>query len=410
MNILFIHQNFPGQFKFLAPALAQTGHTVLAMTMRKIEAKKWQGVRLIPYSPNRGTSPNVHPWVADFETKTIRGEACFRAALKLREDGFTPDAIIAHHGWGESLFLKEVWPSAKMGIYCEFFYHPKGGDVGFDPEFTAKDAGDACRLRLKNIIDLLHFDIADEAISPTHWQASTYPQPFRNKIAVMHDGIDTQSITPNPEVSLTLNTSLRLTRNNEVITFVNRNLEPYRGYHIFMRALPQILQRRPNARVLIVGGNEVSYGARPENGQKWRDIFAAEVRPQIAEKDWGRVHFLGTIPHQHFVPLLQLSSVHVYLTYPFVLSWSLLEAMSAGCAIVASDTPPVREVIRHDETGRLVNFFDAAALANEVCTLLDDPASRQRLGMCARTSAQASYDLKTVCLPAQLSWVESLLR
>eukprot|EP01041_Mallomonas_annulata_P026946 gene26946-48413_t len=179
MNILFIHQNFPGQFKFLAPALVSQGHTVRAMTMQATEAKTWEGVELIRYGANRGTTPNIHPWVSDFETKTIRGEACFRAALKLKAEGVNPDVIIAHHGWGESLFLKDVWPHAKLGIYCEFFYHPQGADVGFDPEFPAKDEGDICRLRLKNLNNLLHFEVADTGISPTHWQASTFPEPFR---------------------------------------------------------------------------------------------------------------------------------------------------------------------------------------------------------------------------------------
>ena len=225
----------------------------------------------------------------------------------------------------------------------------------------------------------------------------------------MHDGIDTAVVAPNPAARLTLNGNLTLTRKDEVITFVNRNLEPYRGYHIFMRALPELLKRRPRARVLLVGADDVSYGARPEDGKKWKDIFAAEVRPQISDADWARVHFLGHVAYQHFIPMLQLSTVHVYLTYPFVLSWSLLEAMSVGCAIVASNTQPLHEAIRHDETGRLVDFFDAAALTTEVCALLDDPAARMRLGAAAREFAKTTYDLKTVCLPQQLEWVESLL-
>ena len=408
MKILFIHQNFPGQFKFLAPALVKQGHTVVAMTMQKTEAKEWQGVRLAPYTATRGTTPKVHPWISDFETKTIRAEACFRAALRIRAEGLNPDLIVSHHGWGESLFLKDVWPQAKLAIYCEFYYHPRGADVGFDPEFPAEDAGEVCRLRLKNLNNLLHFEVADAAISPTHWQASTFPEPFRSKITVVHDGIDTEAVAPNPAVSLTLNGNIKLTRADEVITFVNRNLEPYRGYHIFMRTLPELFKRRPQARVLIVGADDVSYGARPEEGKKWKDIFASEVRPQISDADWARVHFLGHIPYQHFIPLLQLSTVHVYLTYPFVLSWSLLEAMSVGCAIVASDTQPLREAIRHDDTGRLVDFFDVPGLANEVCALLDDPVARQRLGANARAFAQATYDLKTVCLPRQLQWVQGL--
>ena len=408
MKLLFIHQNFPGQFKFLAPALARQGHEVVAMTMQKSEAGQWQGVRLVPYAASRGTTPKVHPWVSDFETKTIRGEACFRAALRLKAQGFCPDLVIAHPGWGESLFLKDVWPAARLGIYAEFYYHPQGADVGFDPEFPAADAGDVCRLRLKNLNNLLHFEVADAAISPTQWQASTFPEPFRSKITVVHDGIDTDALAPNPGVSLTLNGSLKLSRGDELITFVNRNLEPYRGYHIFMRALPELLRRRPGARVLLVGGDDVSYGARAEGGRKWKDLFAAEVRAQISDADWARVHFLGHVPYQHFIPLLQLSSVHVYLTYPFVLSWSLLEAMSLGCAIVASDTQPLREAVRDDETGRLVDFFDVGGLAQQVCALLDDPQARARLGASARAFARAHYDLRSVCLPRQLEWVRAL--
>ncbi|WP_142803803.1 glycosyltransferase family 4 protein [Tepidiphilus sp. J10] len=415
MKLLFIQRHFPGQFKHLAPALARQGHEVVAMTMPQVPVRQWQGVRLIPYGVTRGTTPGVHPWVSDFETKVIRGEACFRAALQLKAQGFTPDVIIAHPGWGESLFLKDVWPQVKLGLYCEFYYHPQGTDVGFDPEFPATDPGEVCRIRLKNLNNLMHFEVADAGISPTHWQASTFPPRFRDRITEVHDGIDTRTLVPNPQVRLTVNGELTLTRSDEVITFVNRNLEPYRGYHVFMRALPAILRRRPKARVFLVGGNDVSYGARPDparyGGKRtWREIFFEEVRPQLPDADWARVHFLGNIPYPQFVALLQLSSVHVYLTYPFVLSWSLLEAMSVGCAIVASDTAPVREAIRHGDTGRLVDFFDLEGLANEVCALLDDPAARQRLGANARAFAQAHYDLATVCLPKQMAWVRDLGR
>jgi glycosyltransferase involved in cell wall biosynthesis len=423
MKILFIHQNFPGQFKFLAPALVAQGHQVVAMTMQKARAgeaaaPEWEGVTMVPYTATRSSTAGVHPWVIDFETKAIRAEACFRAALTMRDGGFAPDVIVAHHGWGESLFLHEVWPLARLGIYCEYYYNPQGSDVGFDPEFPVADPeGDACRLRLKNLNNLLHFEFASAGLSPTRWQASTFPEPFKGRISVIHDGIDTQAVAPNAQVGLTVRgpngASVALSRSDEVVTFVNRNLEPYRGYHVFMRALPELLRRRPNARILIVGGDAVSYGARPDPakyGQRnWKDIFIDEVRGQISDADWGRVHFLGHIDYPHFVALLQLSTVHVYLTYPFVLSWSLLEAMSAGCAIVASDTQPLHEAIHHNETGRLVNFFDVAALTDEVCGLLQAAPERQRLGRNARAFAQAHYDLKTVCLPQQMAWVQGLL-
>ena len=175
-----------------------------------------------------------------------------------------------------------------------------------------------------------------------------------------------------------------------------------------MRALPKLLEQRPNARVLIVGGDGVSYGAEPDSDQTWKNIFIQEVKGQIKDSDWNRVHFLGNIKYERFITLLQVSSVHVYLTYPFVLSWSLLEAMSVGCAIVASNTKPLHEAISHDETGRLVDFFDIDGICKEVCNLLDDENTRSRLGKSAREFAIKNYDLKSICLPKQVDWVLSL--
>jgi glycosyltransferase involved in cell wall biosynthesis len=407
VKILFVHQNFPAQFKFLAPALVNQGHDVSAMHMTPNMPPTWAGVSLTRYDAKRGNTPNIHAWVLDIETKVIRGEAFFRAATELKNKGYQPDIVVAHHGWGETLFVKEVWPNARLGIYCEYYYYPNAYDVGFDPEFVSSDPGDACRVKLKNVNNLLHFEFADAGISPTHWQASTFPTRFREKITVIHDGIDTQALAPDPNAFLKIN-QRELNRQTEVITFVNRNLEPYRGYHVFMRTLPEVLKRRPNATILIVGGNDVSYGARPPGGKSWKDIFIQEVRPQISEADWRRVYFLGNIPYKEFVHMLQISSVHVYLTYPFVLSWSLLESLSLGCAVVASNTMPLKEVITHEQNGLLVDFFDRQGLANEICRLLENPDLRRSLGRNARSFAQSNYDLNSVCLPRQLKWVEAL--
>lgn len=411
MNILFVHQNFPGQFKHLAPALARQGHRVVALHINACQPLP--GVQLVRYQPQGQPGHGTHRWLADLEVKTLRGEAAWHAALKLREQGFVPDVIVAHPGWGESLFLHQVWPQARLGIYCEFFYQAQGADVGFDPEFSQAGADNACRLQMKNANYELHFPRAHAGLSPTHWQASLFPEPFGSRIAVIHDGIRTDLVRPDATARIRVQSpqgSLELGRNDEVITFVNRNLEPYRGYHQFMRALPAILKARPQARVVIIGGNEVSYGAAPPPGpdgkpQTWREIFLNEVKGEL---DLSRVHFVGKVPYADFLRVLQVSTVHVYLTYPFVLSWSLLEAMSAGCAIVASDTAPVREAIRHGETGQLVDFFDPAALAQQVLALCNDPTERSRLGAQARAFAVAHYDLETRCLPGQIEWVQGL--
>ena len=404
MKTLFVHQNFPAQFIHLAPALAKLPrHEVRALTINNRPAPP--GVEITRYQPSRSNSRDGHPWLLDMETKVIRGEAAYKAALDLKKSGFNPDIIVAHPGWGESLFLKDVWPTARLGIYCEFYYVANGGDTNFDAEFAKKDEAFFCRLRLKNINHDMHFQIADSGISPTLWQRSVFPESFQSRIDVIHDGINTAQVKPDKQAVLQLNQHIRLTGNDEIITFVNRNLEPHRGYHIFMRALPEILRARPNARVIIVGGDEVSYGAQPTNGDSWKNIFLNEVREQL---DMSRVHFVGKVPYHHFVRLLQLSTVHVYLTYPFVLSWSLLEAMSAGCAIVASDTAPVREAIRHDVTGLLVDFFDIQRWVDNIVGLLRDRDKREQLGATARQFAIEHYDLITICLPRQLEWVGKL--
>lgn len=409
MDILLVHQNFPGQFKHLGPALVRAGHRVVALTLRAgAQPGDWLGVRVLPYRVPRGNTPGLPAWLQDLESKTIRGEACFEAARQLRAQGFAPSAIIAHPGWGESLFLKQVWPHARLGLYAEWFYRAEGTDVNFDPEFPVPDAELlAARLRLKNTNHWLHADIADAAISPTFWQASTFPDDYRRRITVVHDGVDTEAVAPNPSVRFELDGQM-LTRHDEVVTFVARQLEPYRGYHVFLRTLPELLRRRPQARVLIVGGDGVAYGASPPEGQTWKQRFIDEVRPQVADADWARVAFLGSLPYERFLDLLRLSRVHVYLTYPFVLSWSLLEAMSVGACVVGSDTPPVREVMADGETGALVGFFDGGALTDRVCDLLDDPARRDRLGRAAREYVRERYDLRRVCLPRQLEWVETL--
>lgn len=407
MKVLFVHQNFPAQFKHLAPALAAAGHEVIALTLRRQAPAALKGVRVVTYAVTRGSSRGIHPWAGDFETKVIRGEACFRAALQLRDKGFSPDVIVAHPGWGESLFLRHVWPKARIGLYGEFFYRSEGADVGFDPETSVVTEAEASRVTLRNAAMLLAMDGADAAIAPTHWQASTYPESFRSRIAVIHDGIDTAAAAPDPGATFALDGRL-LSRRDEVITFVSRSLEPYRGYHVFMRALPALLKARPNAEVVIVGQEGVSYGVPREDGTSWKQAMAREIGPALSGSEAARIHHLGQVPYDRFLALLKVSTVHVYLTYPFVLSWSLLEAMSSGCAVVASDTAPVREVITSGTDGQLVDFFDAPGLAQAVAALVADRPRRERFGVAARRRIVRDYDLAEVALPRQIAWVEAL--
>jgi glycosyltransferase involved in cell wall biosynthesis len=408
MKILFIHQNFPAQFKNLAPELASRGHNVSALFPRRDVPSSWRNIDIKLYDINRGNGDGTHPWLVDTESKVIRAEACFRKARDLVKEGYQPDIIIAHPGWGESLFLKLVWPKAKLGIYCEFYYHTSGVDVGFDKEFDSEDISELCRVQLKNANILLQAQQADAAICPTHWQSSRFPKDLQDKITVVHDGIDTKVVAPNPEARFRLASGKIFTKSDRIITFVNRSLEPYRGFHIFMRSLQKILNDQPKVEILIVGDEGVSYGSSPANGKSWKEVFIGEIFPKLSETQKARVHFLGKIPYEHYLAMLQVSTIHVYLTYPFVLSWSLLEAMSVGCAIVASDTPPVREAIEDGVTGELFNFFSDQDLAMKVISLLENPKEQARLGCAAREYVIANYDLNNICLPKQLEWVEKL--
>jgi glycosyltransferase involved in cell wall biosynthesis len=417
LNILFVHQNFPGQFGPLAVALAaQPGNRVVALHGAGARGAQLPGVQNLAYRFPRPRSGPPHPWLIDLSSKVIRGDAALRAARALQKSGFNPDVIIAHPGWGESLFLKDVWPKAKLGIYCEFYYQAQGADLGFDPEFSKVDAEAVSRLRLKNAFYKLQEDEVDAGLTPTVWQRSTFPEPLRSKISVIHEGVDTELAAPNPNARLGIKTAsgknVELRPGDEIITFVNRNLEPYRGYHVFMRALPALLKARPKARVVLVGEDKTSYGAEPaqldawkDKGKSWKEIFLNEV---ISDLDMERVHFVGRIPYQRHLALLQISSVHVYLTYPFVLSWSLLEAMSTGCAVVASDTAPVREVITHGENGLLFDFFDRDALVARVCEVLEDKALAERLGSNAREFVRLGFDRQSICLPTQIEWAKAL--
>lgn len=409
MDILFLHQNFPAQFAHLAPALAEAGNRVFALTSRFRERTVWRGVEILPYPFDPPAPSGLHPWMRTMNAAAERGAAVYRAASALRARGLMPQVIVAHSGWGEALYLRHVWPDARIGVFCEFFYRAEGADIGFDPEFSMGDEiGRAARVDMKNLAMRLQLEAADAGLSPTRWQADAHPDALRRKVSVIFDGIDTDAIRPDPSALLQLEGHGSFAKDQQIVTFVNRNLEPYRGFHIFMRALPGLLDRLPDARFVIVGEDGVSYGTPPDSGGSWKRKLLAEIGHRLRDADRERICFTGRIGRDAFTRLLQVSSVHTYLTYPFVLSWSLVEAMSAGCAVAASDTAPVREVIDHGETGLLFDFFDGEALIDRVATLAEDVALRDRLGAAARQKVSRLYDLRRVCLPAQFRWVQTL--
>jgi len=328
-----------------------------------------------------------------------------RAARRLREQGFRPDAVCAHNGWGEGIFLKDELPEARFQLYCEFFYNRHGADVGFDPEFPPKgEVGH--RLRLMNAPILLALEACDAGLTATRWQRAQFPEIFRARIEAAHEGIDTKLVAPRADAVFEVpEYSVRLTAADNVVTYTTRNFEPYRGFHIFMRAVPGILERCPQAHVVIVGNDHVSYSPRLPQGQSYRLRAMKELEGRL---DLGRVHFLPSLTYERYLSLLQVSSAHVYLTYPFVLSWSLLEAMSAGCLVIASRTAPVEEVVRDGENGVLFDFFSPGAIVENVERALKEPGAFKAMRERAREFVVENYDLESRCLPRQVELLEKL--
>ena len=409
-KILFIHQNFPGQFRTLAPGLIKEGFEVHALgeesNIKTVDP--FPDLNLHSYKITKGTTKGIDDFAIEFETKMIRARFAYEECEKLKSNGFNPDLIIAHPQWGESFFLKDLWEDVKILSYFEMHWNTKGYDIDFDEEFYDEDYNKFTikKIRARNVYNYEIFNHSDLIISPTEFQKNSAPVNYRDKIKVIHDGINTNTLYPREDVTIKIGDNLQLSKENKVITFINRNLEPQRGYHIFMRSLPDILKKHPDAHVLIIGGDAKGYGMLPPKNSSWKDVFFNEIKQKV---DTSQIHFLGTVDYSDLIRLFQISSVHVYLTYPFVLSWSLLEAMSCECLVVGSDTEPVTEVIEHQSNGLLVDFFDYKNLAKTINAVLLNPKKYDEIRKSARKSIEKSYDLHNVCLPAQIKLVKKIL-
>jgi len=386
MRILVIHQNFPGQFRHVVRAwAAMPGRQVIALGRQGCPSL--QGVHCLQYKLHRAPRDAQHHYLRSMESAVLHGQAAARVLIELKKMGFTPDVILAHPGWGETLYAKDVFPKAYLIHLCEWFYGAEGADIGFDPEFPAT-FDDNARIRTWNALHLLNLENCDAAVSPTNWQRSRHPEAYRPKLSVIHEGIATELLRPDPAARIALKSGEVFQAGDPVITYVARNLEPYRGFHVFMRALEKVQAQHKTCHAIIIGGDEVSYGRRPEGARNWREKMLGEVK-----LDMSRVHFVGKLPYDSYRKVLQVSAAHVYLTYPFVLSWSMLEAMATGCAVIGSSTAPVREMLRDGENGRLVDFFDVDGIAKTVVEALDDGRAQMSLRQQARADAMR-YDMK----------------
>jgi glycosyltransferase involved in cell wall biosynthesis len=389
---LFIHQNFPGQYRHVIRMLAdQPGNYVYFISQPN--KTTMEGIRKIHYTVEQPRSLNCHPLTVSIDRAIRSGMAVAEVCRMLKNQGVKPDVVVGHSGWGETLFVKDVFPDVPLLAYFEFFYQLNGADLDFDPEFSSVFST-ASRVRTRNAVNLLAFESADWGHTPTRWQHSLHPPDMRRKITVIHEGVDTDIVRPSSDAVLTLPKSgLTLTRKNEVVTYVARNLEPYRGF--------------PKAHIVIVGGDGVSYGAPAAPRSTYREFMLEEVGKSL---DLERIHFLGQVEYDTYLKVLQVSSAHVYLTYPFILSWSCIEALAAGCLVIGSKTAPVEEVIKDGVNGLLVDFFSPDDLARRVNQVFRHRDQMKDLRAAARRTAMSGYDLKRKALPKWAALLKDLTR
>ena len=364
MNILFLHRSFPGQFRYLAAALAvDPTNTVVFIT--EDDKNQIEGIQKFVYAPDYRNSKKCDPYLYEYEDAVIHGQAAAGVALALKKQGFTPDIILGFASWGSELFMKDIYPDVPLLSYFEWFGNPEGADIGFDGRTLSED--ERANLRSNNFPLLASLNSCGAGISPTNWQKMQFPKEYQDKIKVIHDGIDVGLYMPDDDAKFVIkDKNLELSTKDEVITYGTRGMEPYRGFPEFMEAVEKLLVKRPNAHFVIAGDDDVYYGDKLEKGT-YKELMLSKLK-----LDMSRVHFVGTLPFVEYAKLLQVSSAHVYLTYPFVLSWSILDAMSAGCCIVASNTAPVLEVIEDNNNGLLVDFFDVNQLVEKIEYALDN--------------------------------------
>ncbi|MDJ0738016.1 MAG: glycosyltransferase family 4 protein [Nostocaceae cyanobacterium] len=397
LRILFLHPNFPAQFRHLATVLAKDNNYQVVFGTNRREGKM-TGVYKAIYEPSREASAHTHHYIRNLENAVLTGQAVYRMAEKLKGQGFIPDIVYGHSGWGPTLFIKDIFPKTELVCYFEWFYHAHGSDADFDPNEPI-NPNDECRIRVKNSPILLDLCSCDRGLSPTNWQRQQFPPEFHSKITVRHDGVDTQYFHSQPGAKLVLpRINLDLSHVDELVTYVGRGMEPYRGFPQFMEAVALIQQRRPHTHVVVVGEDRVAYGKNLPDGKTYKQLMLEKL-----DLDLSRLHFTDRLPYSEYLQVLQASSAHIYLTRPFVLSWSMLEAMATGCLLVASGTPPVLEVIEDGVNGLLVDFFSPQEIANRVDEALDNPEDMMGIRTQARETIVQNYDLATL-LPQHLDW------
>ena len=401
MNILFIHRGFPGQFKYIIQLFAQNPQNTVYFITTK-DSPELAGVKKFVYKISARDLGNCSPVLKDYEEAILHGQAAAKTARQMKKEGFKPD-IIYGHTWGSTLFIKDIFPDVPFLCYFEWFENAQGAVAGFD----GKIPDEKKRINIRCHNSRMYNDLCscDAGISPTHWQKQQFPKEFHDKIKVIHDGIDSQTCKPDSQAKFIIkDKNLELSSKDEVITYATRGMEPMRGFPQFMEAVDKILKKRPKAHI-VIGGLDQTFYLDPLPGNKtYKKLMLDKFK-----LDLNRVHFVGELEFSDYIKLLQISSAHIYLTYPFVLSWSILEAMSTGCCIVASNTPPVLEVIKDNYNGLLIDFFDVEGLVEKIEYALDNKDKMQEIRNNARQNVLDKYEARKM-MEQQYNYIISLIQ
>ena len=402
MRFLLTHPNFPSQLRSVAQVLAANPNNDVRF-LTNTDNGEIAGVKKIIYQPKRQPAPQTHHYLRGYEQAILHGQAAYMACMEAKKDGFVPDLIFGHAGWGPTLFLKDAFPNTPMGLNFEWFYHAHGTDCDFDPADPI-NADDEARIRTKNATLLADLAACDGGVCATRFQYEQFPKHLRSNLVICHEGIDTNFFKPDPVGKMVLaNGKLDLSGVDEIVTYATRGMEPYRGFPQFIEAAHLLQKARPKAHVVIAGDNRVAYGKQAPNGKTWKDLYMEKF-----PLDPARTHFVGSLPYGEYIKLLQCTKAHIYLTRPFVLSWSMLEAMSCGALVVASNTEPVQEVITDGINGLMVDFFNPDQIAATLDRVLAQPKQFEHIKEKARATVVAKYDL-SACLKHKLAWLSSLM-
>ncbi|WP_108659377.1 glycosyltransferase [Acuticoccus kandeliae] len=396
MRILFLHNNFPGQYRRIAQHLHGVEGIELVAGTLKTNAQQF-GIRRVDYAPHREVTKTIHPVLVVTERAVINGQAAFQALYPLKQSGWEPDLVCAHSGWGPAFLIKELWPKTKMLSLFEWYYNARGSDTDF---LAPVNHDIAARAHFKNIPVLLDLATMDWGYSPTRWQFSQFPKHLTHNISVLHEGVDCTFFSPG-EAQVTVGDRV-FTAKDEVITYVARGMEPYRGFPQFMEAVSKLQKRRPNLHVLVAGQDRTAYGRTREDGKTHR-----EHALETLDLDTSRIHFLGLVPLETLRDMFRITRAHVYLTVPFVLSWSMLEAMATGALVVGSATAPVQELITDGENGLLADFFNVDQIADRIDEILRGDVDCTSLKQASRRTIAESYDLSTI-LPRQWAMMQAV--